>query len=410
MRQQVFVIGYGQSPFGYKYIGYEPLLHQIAQNTIKMAGISPSLVDFLYVATAASSLFNNQALLAAILSGAFPEWHGKPGVSCENACASSMTALKLGFDYCSRTNDSPACVYVTGYEEMYTPKTVDASGEKPVTNWKLIGEILGTCAHAKYRKLGGLIFPRYFARLTKQFIDQYPKYKEVLGLVAVKNRAHGRVNPLAQVFGKPELTLEKAMEGNLFSNEEDCFLPPSLASLVTNGCTGLLLCNNFFLEKNSGIKSLAQLEDVQLAVQPLDLAEKGDLFNPEILLNLIDELTKATSFIQGGQSVTELHDCFAVVELIMAATALGLELPDVLDLYQNDEMYFNGTYAINTSGGRMGMGHPVGATGLAMIIELVLQILGQATGRQVPNAITGLAVNMGGPFSAWGGAVVSAIR
>jgi acetyl-CoA C-acetyltransferase len=220
-------------------------------------------------------------------------------------------------------------------------------------------------------------------------MDRYGTTSEMLAHVAVKNHENGHLNPYAQFPGK--LTVDGVLNSTMVADPLhilDC-------SPVTDGAAAVILAPLEMAEKlgKAPVKILAS----GMATDTLALNGRDDFTT----INAT-KVAAAMAFSQCGLTINdidfaEVHDCFTIAE-IMVLESLGIYEPGKAGpASMAGETARDGKFPVNPSGGLKSKGHPVGATGIAQIIELVKQLRGDAeNGRQLANVKRGLAQNMGG--------------
>jgi acetyl-CoA C-acetyltransferase len=248
---------------------------------------------------------------------------------------------------------------------------------------------LATAADQEYEVYHGVTFPGLYAMMAKAHMHKYGTTREQIAQVAVKNHQHGSMNPLAQFPQK--ITIENVLNSVLIADPLrilDC-------SPITDGAAAAILV------------------PLELAKQiskkpPVKIIGSGHATDT-IALHSRDSLTEIKATELAGQraykmankkpediDLVEVHDCFTIAELC-AIEALGFVEKGKSGKATEDGMTaLGGKIPVNTSGGLKSKGHPVGATGVAQIVEIVKQLRGEADKRQVKDAKVGLAQNMGG--------------
>jgi acetyl-CoA C-acetyltransferase len=268
-------------------------------------------------------------------------------------------------------------VLVGGVEKMNsvdTPKVTECLAQ--AADWETEARI-------------GATFPAMFALVAQRHMHDYGTRREHLSAVAVKNHANGAKNPDAHM--QKEITLEKAVTSPVLVAEPlnlyDC-------SLITDGAAALVICPSEMA--------------ADFASVPVDIVGHGqasDLF----CMYQKKDITRFDATIAAGRrafeiahmspediDVVEVHDCFTIAEII-AIEDLGFCRKGKGGPFSYEGMTAIGAkIPVNTSGGLKTKGHPVGATGVAQIAELVVQLRGQAGERQVKDAEVALAQNLGG--------------
>lgn len=392
-RPEVYILGIGgHTKFGsLPDWSVEKLITVPSKEAIENAGIDPKDIDAGFVGNCAGGLFNRQNLTSSFLADTDPALAHKPMTRLENACGSGSAAI-----FAAMTSIMAGLydvVIVTAFEKMR------GEGEKP--DMKFVGEVLGTCAHPKERAEGGLVFPRFFARLMKRYMDTYPNVtEEHFAHVAVKNTVHANLNPLAQIYGKT-LTLEQAAN----ASDKNPYLFEGLplkardCSNVTDGSVSMIFVSKKFIRDFGKSVPITEIIGYGQGSDTLDIS-KRDLLNPGGIKRAIADAWKTSGLTIKDIDFAEVHDCFTVAE-VLNMELLGKAEPGKGGEYiASGATYYNAEFPVNTSGGRIGLGHPVGATGLAMLRELVVQHHGLAKERQIKKADTGLMLNFGGPMAA----------
>jgi acetyl-CoA C-acetyltransferase len=389
-RTKVCVLGTGgQTQFGHlPDWTLERLVTTAAREALHSAGIEPSDVQAGFLGDCAGALFNRQSLTSSLLAETDPALYTLPMTRFENACASASAAVMGAAT--SILAGLHECVLVAGVEKM--------RGEGPRPDMRFVGEVLGTCAHPEDQALGGFVFPRLFARFMRAYMDRFGASEQELASVAVKNTFHAGLNPLAQLHGK-----SLALEDAAVASERNPYLFDGLplktreCCQVTDGAAALVLCSEEFA------RSLGQpyvtIEGFGQASDRLSLSSR-DLTHAEGLHRAVRDAYSMAGIGPEQIDLAEVHDCFTIAE-VLCVEALGKAEPGKgAAMAMDGETYHDRSFPVNTSGGRIGMGHPVGATGLAMLRELCLQHHGLAGGRQVRQVRNAALVNFGGPFAA----------
>lgn len=352
------------------------LLAETALLAMADAGIDK--VDAMYIGNMTSGLFTDQEHLGSI----GPDFAGicpTPGTRVESACASGGVALRAGFLHvASGLSD---IVMVAGVEKM-----TDVDGAKATF-------ALATAADQEYEVYNGVTFPGLYALMANHHMHKYGTTRDQMAQVAVKNHFYGAKNPLAQF--RMELTIDQVKNAVMVSDPLtilDC-------SPITDGAAAVILCS---LDK---AKSLTKKRPVKItgtghASDTIQLAHRDDLSYLQSTEIAAQQAYKMANRKPTDINFAEVHDCFTIAE-IMVIEALGfVERGKGGPATANGMTSLEGKIPVNISGGLKAKGHPVGATGVGQIVELVKQIRGEADpGRQIKNANIGLAQNMGGSGS-----------
>lgn len=292
---------------------------------------------------------------------------GIPVFNVENACASGSTAVHLG--WAAVASGQYDAVIVAGVEKSVMPK----------------GTPLKIGAGELETQLGD-IFPGFFALVANKHMERYGTTREQLAQVSVKNHFNGTLNPYAQ-FNK-EMTLEEVMGSPMIAD------PITLFSCCPNsdGAAALVLCSEDKARALAG-------RPVRLAASVLRTGSYDP--NRDITGWETEELTASEAYEQAGLGpedldLVEVHDAFTICEIIHYE-GLGLcPRGEGGRLIDDGSTALGGRIPVNPSGGLLSKGHPVGASGVAQIVETVIQLRGDAAKRQVEGARIGLAQIMGG--------------
>jgi acetyl-CoA C-acetyltransferase len=332
-------------------------------------------VDLITIGCMSPGLFVGQEHLASLLADELG-MAGTAASRVESACASGGLALRAGFaEVASGLSDT---VLVTGVEKMNDVDGADAT------------YALGTAADQEWEGFHGITFPGLYAMLARAHMQRYGTTVEQLAAVAVKNHANGLLNPHAQYHLK--LTVEAALQSTMVADPlrlMDC-------SPVTDGAAALVLTTVDKARALAGDRPIVTITGSGLATDTISLANRDDLTELKAV-----RVAGERAYAMAGRKpedldVVEVHDCFTIAE-IMAIEALGLFEPGRGARAAVDGLTaIGGKIPVNTSGGLKSKGHPVGATGVAQVAEIVTQLRGEAGDRQVAGAKTGLAQNMGG--------------
>ncbi len=363
-------------------------IQNVALKALEAAGADPALVDRGFVGNFSGELFDNQAHLGAALAGADPALDGKAMLRVEGACASGGLALALGCDAIKAGVDM---VLVVGGEVQNT------------VNAKIGADYLARAAHYKrQREIDPFTFPCLFGKRTKHVVEETDTTMDDLALASVKAYGNANRNPFAHMSAYKGMTYENASTASdknpVFLGHGDYrpFLRVSDCSQVSDGGSALVLCSEEGLAKIG--RSLGDATEVlSCVVSTASIAEDP---NPLRMANT--ENAVAQAYAQSGLSaadmqVAEVHDCFTVTEILMYE-ALGLaEAGMGAQLLRDGATAIDGKVPVNTGGGLVGFGHPVGATGVKQALEIHRQLTGQCGDYQVAgDPSVGVTANMGG--------------
>jgi acetyl-CoA C-acetyltransferase len=374
--RDVAVIGVGLTKFGEMWEqSFRELIAEAGAKAILDAKIEGKEIDALYVGSMSSGRFVDQEHIGGLVAdvSGFSHLH-IPATRVEGACASGGLAVREGYlSIASGIND---IVVVGGIEKMN-----DVGGTAAT-------ETLATASDQEWEAFFGATFPGIYAMIATRHMHDFGTTKEQLAQVAVKNHANGALNPFAQ-FQKP-ISLESALKATMVAYPlglMDC-------SPVSDGAASIVLCAaekaKKYTDKPIKIIGSGQASDA------LALHGRRDICTLDATVFAAKVAFKQANITPKNIDFAEVHDCFTIAE-ICAIEDLGfVEKGEGGKAIDNNITTLDGSLPVNTSGGLKAKGHPVGATGVAQIVELTMQLRGEAGKRQLKDAQIGLAHNVGG--------------
>ena len=397
MAEPVYVIGAGRTDFkrNFKKEGktIRHIILEAASAAIADAQIDPDEIQAGVVGNFAGGLFTRQLHLGAFLTEIDDQLRGLPTLHAEAACASGGVAVLTAAE--KIMGGLREVVLVVGAEQQKTMSPAEGA------------EVLGAAGDydGERPQYGEWMFPKLFARIAQVYMKRYGLSEEQLAQVAVKNHAHARLNPLAQMR---DSTLS-ADEARTESVSNPRIAPPlklTDCSQITDGGAALVLCSARFLRKlprRAGIRLLGYGHTTDHL--PL---EKKDAPDFSIARKAAEQAHAMAGLRPRDIQAAEVHDCFSISE-ILAYELLGFAprgeaakllesgataLPSVRSRFALGSPSF--TLPVNPGGGLMGDGHPVGATGVRQVVEAYRQLTHTAGERQVQGVERLLTFNMGG--------------
>ncbi len=372
--RRVAVAGVGKTPFGaFADKDIRTLAVEAGQKAFHNAKTGPEAMQAFYLGNFAGPQFTGQNHLAPFISTALG-MQGIPSTRCEAACASSGAAFfQAWMSIASGVYD---VVMVVGVEKMTSQQTARVT------------EILGGAGDGPGEIRVGSTFPSLFAMIARRHMYDFGTLPEHLASVAVKNHENGFLNPDAQL--RKIITLEQAVKGRPVAdplNLYDC-------SLVSDGAAAVILCAEDrvkeFTDKPVKVLGVAQASDY------VGLEQKRDITTFDAVRAAAQQAYKMAGLGPRQIEFAELHDCFTIAEII-AMEDLGF-----VERGRGGFFSFEGntrrvgSMPINASGGLKSKGHPVGATGVAQVVDVVQQLRGEAGERQLERHSIGLTQNLGG--------------
>jgi len=363
----VHVAGIGKTAFGvFASRTLKDLAVEAIDACVADAGRGRKQIEAVYLGNFDSPSFTSQNHVAPYVAGA-AGLHGIPATRFEAACASGASALFHAVH--AVVSGIYRDVLVCGVEKM----TSQTTGR--------VAQILAGAGDAEFESSLGATFPAMFAMIARRHMYQYGTTREHLAAVAVKNHLNGSMNPQAHM--KKVITIEQALAGRPVAEPltiYDC-------SLVSDGAAAL------WISSDASPIRIASCEQASGAVA---LADKQDITRFEAT-----RIAAARAYARAGVTakdidLVEVHDCFTIAELVAMEDLGFVGVGESGPWVASGATGLKGSLPVNTSGGLKAKGHPIGATGVAQICDLAMQMRGLAGDRQVERAKTALAQNLGG--------------
>ncbi len=385
--RKISIVGIGHTVFGnMSDFDLVDVMAFASGNALDDAGIRENrkIIEQVFVANMGGGILNHQTGIASSLVSRMDM---EPAMAelIENGPASGASAVKMG--YMAIASGLVDVVMVTGGELMRT-----------VTGWEGT-DFVASLLHPEAEYDYGLTLPAYGGMFTRMYMERYGLTERDLALIAVKDHLNGSKNRVAHV--RVPCTVD-AIHDSENAHVINNYIAEPLRMYgmcpVSDGAASLILCANdspkmkYFTKQEpiliSGVGSATDTHCVHNRKDPLVLdAVRIAAERAYVMAKLKPE----------DISFAELHDAFVILELAISEEVGFFERGKSAEALKKGVTAIDGTKPINTSGGLKSKGHPVGATGVSQIYELVLQLRGQAEdGRQVKNPKHGMAVNFGG--------------
>lgn len=366
------------------------LLTTAINGTLSSTGVSAAAVDRCFVSNFAGELFNQQGHLGAAVAGANADLMYKPSMRIEGACASGGLAMAAAVD-ALRAGRDHLCL-VAGVEQQTTASSRDG------------GLYLARAADfPRQSPIDDFTFPCLLAQRTKHYAERFGGSFELddLNYIVAKAYRNGNRNPKAHMHAV-QVSCDQAGHSDqnpqFLSNEEfKPFLRLRDCSQVSDGGSAVLLASEDGLRK-AGIPESACVEVAGAEYGCGNLYEDAaDFTVMDTAKTVVNRLYNATGVGVGDIQVAEVHDCFSIAELLMYE-AIGLaEHGNGATVCKQGLTELDGQLPVNTGGGLLSFGHPVGATGVKQVHEVFRQMKGECEDYQMAKRPElGLTVNMGG--------------
>lgn len=400
--QKTYILGGAHTDFernwskeGKNVIG---LLREALSDGLESAGISLDDVKTLnkenkvmcFVGNFIAELYIEQGHLGSLLTEVSPAFYGVPSARYEAACASGSVALDAAIAKI-RAGECEVAI-VIGWEMM-----------KTVTS-KLGGEYLGRAAYYQKEAKGvDYPFPKLFAKLADEMVKKYnldeQRFMNALSLISDKNYKNAKKNTLAQTRNWYMDYGQTSQRGTATNPIVGGKLATTDCSQITDGAAVVVLASEQFASKLGKaypvVKGYGHRTAPLLFEKKLQESQTSRFILPWTRQTIEDAYRRA-NLSMGDIDLFETHDCFTSSEY-MAISAFGITEPgEEYRAIENGTIHLGGKSPVNPSGGLIGVGHPVGATGVRMFLDLYKQVTGSAGKYQVENARNAMMLNIGG--------------
>jgi acetyl-CoA C-acetyltransferase len=392
-----YILGGWQSDFANNWarqgMEFVDAFSEVVGEGLNAVGLEPKDVDTGHVGNFVGDLFAGQGLLGGFFGMVHPDFDGLPTSRHEAACASGSVAILAASAEIEAGRYDLACV--VGLEQMR-----NVSGQKAAEN-------LGAAAWAGHEfQDAKFVWPRAFSDLADEYDRRYGLKPEHLMRIAEVNFANAKRNPNAQTrqwqFNDRSFTLDDeanpVVEGR--TRKQDC-------GQVTDGAAVVFLASEkraaeYAAKRGVPLESLPRIKGWGHRSAPISYAAKirasegAKYVFPQVRRAIEDARARAGVSDLSQIDVVETHDCFTTTEY-MAIDHLGLTAPgESWKAVEDGSIEMGGRLPINPSGGLIGLGHPVGATGVRMALDAFKQVTGTAGDYQVEGAKTCQTLNIGG--------------
>jgi len=370
----VLIAGIGMTPFGrFPGRGIRSLALAAIDEALADAGIPAEHVAKVFFGNAVAGIVTHQEMIRGQVALRHHPLGRSSIINVENACASGGSALNLAFE--AIAGGRAEVVLAVGVEQLnHSDRSRAFDALRGSTDIDDIGEsIPGQIA-------ANSILMDFYAGVARNYLQTHRATAEDFALVAVKNRRHAAMNPLAH-FRAPQ-TLEDVMNSRMIVDP----LRLAMCAPTTDGAAALVLCSAEYGRRLTRRK--VQMVTSHVAASP------GPGQSP--VTPAATAAYEAAGIGAKDFDLIELHDAAAPAELLQYAEIGLCQEGEAHHLVREGRTSLGGETPVNTSGGLLSRGHPLGATGCAQVVELCLQLRGEAGLRQVMDARVGLSINGGG--------------
>jgi acetyl-CoA C-acetyltransferase len=393
----VYILGGWQTDFASNWARQDMDLadafSEVVGKGLDSVGLDPKDIETGHVGNFVSELFARQGLLGGFFGLVHPDFDGLPTARHEAACASGSVAILAATAEIEAGRYDLACV--VGLEQMRNVSGQTAAEYLGAAAWT--GHEFGDATY---------VWPRAFSDLAEEYERRYGLKYEHLMRIAEINFANAKRNPNAQTrqwaFNDKSFTADDeanpVVEGR--TRKQDC-------GQVTDGSAVIFLASEkraaeYAAKRGVPLESLPRIKGWGHRSAPISYTAKirasadQDYVFPQVRRAIEDARRRAGVSDLDQIDVVETHDCFTTTEY-MAIDHLGLTAPgEAWKAIEAGDIEIGGRLPINPSGGLIGLGHPVGATGVRMALDAFKQVTGQAGDYQVEGARTCQTLNIGG--------------
>lgn len=392
---KTYIVGVGITSFGKQLDrSVKDLVREAVLAAVKDAGCGTNVLQAAYFATAAQGAMDGQFMVSGQIALGAMGISGIPITNVENACASSSTALNAARLHVS-SGAADICLAV-GVDKLFSNDkersfTVFDGGWDVHAAEENIGYLrsLGAAVQPPegYIEPGKRsVFMDIYASLARLHMKTFGTTQLQLASVAAKNHVHSTRNPLAQ-FQYP-LTIDEVLSARSVSWP----LTLPMCAPISDGAAAAIVCNE------EGLKRLKCDREVQILASVIRSAtdRPADDYQNHLCYLAAMQAYEIAGVGPSEMSLAEVHDATAFAEIQQTETLGFCAFGEGGRLAESGVTTLGGRFPINVSGGLLSRGHPIGATGLAQVYELVTQLRHEAGSRQVENARFAIAENGGG--------------
>lgn len=394
---EIYVVGTGMTHFGrHLDVSLKAMVSQAVGAALTDAGAAKEVLQAAFFANASQGHMEGQHMIRGQVALRSMGIGGIPVVNVENACASGATAFSLAYTHLKA--GAADVVLAVGAEKMYSTDRdrmfsvfdsawdvhdADRIRDRLLELGKGIDVPAGTTSPKPYS-----VFMDVYAAFARVHMKQFGTTQRQLAAVAAKNHVHSVHNSLSQY--RTPYTVDEVLSAPPITYP----LTLPMCSPISDGAAAAVLCTEAGLRK-LGVPSSRAIRVLASVLQTGSDREASDYRNHCTALGARRAYEQA-GVGPGDISVAEVHDATAMGEVIQIENLGFCEFGEGGPASERGETSIGGRIPVNPSGGLESKGHPVGATGLAQIHELVAQLRGEAGARQVEGARIAVAENGGG--------------
>ena len=392
---QVYIVGIGMTPLG-KHLdkSVKQLTGLALQAALQDADCTLEAIQSAWFANTRQGILEGQHGIRGQAALRANGVQGIPIINCDNACASSSTALNQA--YAALKAEQCDVALVVGAEKMNFPEKRELMFEA------FMGGMDREIAPAQLRALQALsaelpvpdtgdtgqrsIFMDSYAAMARHYMLLYGATQKQLAAVAAKNHWHSQFNPLAQY--RTPMSIEEVLADKLVSWP----LTRAMCAPISDGAAALIMCSERALHRFNASRAV-KIRATRLAT---GIRRAPDDFAHHVGKLAADAAYEIAGVAPTDLDVVEVHDASAFAEIRHVENLSLCGFGEAAAMAERGETTLGGSIPVNVSGGLVSKGHPIAATGAIQIHELVTQLRGEAGARQVEGARLAAAENGGG--------------
>lgn len=363
-----FINGIGRTKFGNMPQSLGELAYESMYTAIQDSPIDIQDIDTIFVSNFLGGVLNRQLHLNSLIASLIPGIN-IPIIRIETACASGSVSLNQAIHSLSKFSN----VMIVGVEKMNGTKIAN-----PI-------DAIATAGDYNLDTQNGLIFPVAYALIAQQYMLKYGIGHEILEEISYINHKNANLNPLAHFYHK-EITRQMIKDSPAVASPLNLFD----CSPISDGAVSIIVSNKKHSDRDIPILSSRTSTD------SISLTQRADITSFNATKVASRNAYSETGIHPKDVDFLEVHDCFTINQLIALEDLQICEPGKAVELVQNGNIEINGEIPVNVDGGLKANGHPIGATGLAQIFEIVTQLRLEAGKRQINDPEIGLAHNIGG--------------
>jgi acetyl-CoA acyltransferase len=394
--RETYIVGVGMTPFGrFAAMSLAELAGRASGEALTDAGLAPSQAQGIVFANAAQGALEGQHGIRGQVALDRCGFGNAPVFNVENACASAATALNLAQNLVA--SEAYDCVLAVGAEKMVT-----ADPARSMTafegSWDVhrreqtIAELaaMGSRVTPPHHSTGGephSVFMDIYAAFCRHHMASFGTTQRQMAAVSAKNHDHSVFNPRSQY--RRAFSVEEVLAARIIAWP----LTLPMCSPISDGAAAAVVCSKRMINQ-CGLASRAI--SIRASILMAGRHRDPDRLDEHVARKASSRGYEAAALGPQDIDVVECHDATAFGEILQSETLGFFAFGEGGPAAERGETRLGGRIPFNPSGGLESKGHPIGATGLGQIFELVSQLRGESEARQVPDARIALAENGGG--------------